>query len=176
MSINLREAEKPILAITNGAICAGGIPKVVSVSENSACLVETTTSPQLIKPIPPATAAPSTKVTTTCGIVFKTLSNSPISTLAFSISLRSVFGFWKTDLKPFKSPPAQKMLSLPRNVIPRIPPSFFVIFKTLSNSFTISVDNAFLKVGRFNQISNQPSAFSTKIVEYIFSSLHTRLV
>ena len=62
-----RVRDTPMRCATNGAICAGGTPSVVSEIENFASAVASTTSPPHIRPSPPPYAAPSTTITIVCG-------------------------------------------------------------------------------------------------------------
>ena len=155
VSIIRRAVGRPTRATTKGAICAGGMPSIVSVRENFASSVPRITSPQHIRPSPPAIAAPSTIQITTCGISFIASMTSPILRFMAATSV------WVTPgacmaLKLFKSPPEQKMPFLPRRVIPRILRSSRTASMTAKRSVIMASPIAFLFFGLSSQRVNHP--------------------
>jgi len=108
---------------TNGAICAGGTPSVVSEIENFASEAASTTSPPHIRPSPPPYAAPSTTITIVCGSSSNRDMIAPKRRLCSATPSRSPAfgaGIENISLKPLMSPPAQNVLFAPRTTAARI--------------------------------------------------------
>ena len=112
-------------------------------------------------PNPPARVKPSVTETMICGAWLITLNRLP-KTILIS-SARSFASDPAPDILfiPFKSPPAQNMPPLPRRVIPRTSLLLWTQLNTLKRSAIRLSVNAFRFSIRLNQISNQPSVYSS---------------
>ncbi len=152
MSIKRRAWVKPTRSVTNGAICAGGIPKLVSLRRNFASAVTSVTSATQARPKPPPMAAPSTKAITTCGCSLSLIMTSPKARLLLATSSASIVCI--PDLNPLISPPAQNTPPLPLSTRVRIERSGAMASSTATNSSVISALSAFFASGRLNQTCN----------------------